>query len=125
MQGHVLYCLLQRKMSQREYSSIYQEEDFATFFYNSFCGGPLLHWSVLESVRVSNMIPYCNIFGVPAWVRMMQNSPSLLQLKQEEVWKNKCFCTASTRSLLPCFVGTATSMFVFSLFVLFAVQIPV
>lgn len=77
-----MYSQLRRKMSQREYSSIYQEEDFAILFHNCFCRGYLLHESVLESVWVSKMNPYCSIFGVPLWVRMMQNSPSILQLKQ-------------------------------------------
>lgn len=91
-----MYCQSWRKMSEREHSSIYQEEDFATLFHNSFCRGSLLHWSVLESV-ISSLIP--TFFGVPSWVRMMQNSPSIPQLKRgrrlgEEVFLY-CFCPVS------------------------------
>lgn len=103
MRRHVFQ--LWRKMSQKEYSSIYQQKGFCCFIPELVCRRSLLHWSVPESVWISND-PLKQHFDVPAWVRMMQICP--LQLKQgRSVEEGRS--VASARSLLPSLVGTASS----------------
>lgn len=75
------------------------KKDFATSWFaeDPYCTGQY------QSQCVSVMIPQSNILMFQHEWEWCKFAPC--GWNKEEVWKNKCFCTASARSFLLCFLA--------------------